>query len=358
MILSMFMGPPTEAAQEVAKNTETVADVAPPWETLHSWAPLPEASTFAPGTETLYMFIVWLSTFFFVVVMGAMFWFMYRHRRRGDDDKTSSITHSGKLEFLWSAIPAVLLLVIFVWGELDFIKQSVPPPDAIDIRITGRQWSWTVEYPDYPGVSFTSSTETPEVVMMVPKGRPVRLTMTSTDVIHSFFVPVFRVKRDVIPGRYTNLWFEATQVGEFNMYCTEYCGEQHSKMTGVVKVLEPELFEAALLEAGKLERSDGEEDKVYGARIYKRRGCDACHSTDGLAKTGPTWKGLWGRTETMEDGTTVTIDGADGENYISESILDPNAKIVSGFGGAQMPSFRGQLSDEQIKALIAYMKTL
>lgn len=356
MTLSMFLGP---AAQEAADKSKQTAEAVkqPPWEVLHSWAPLPEASTFAPGTENLYIFIVALSGVFFVAVMAAMFWFMYKYRRRGDDDKTSSITHNGKIEFLWSAIPAVLLVVVFIWGELDFIKQSVPPADAIDIRVTGRQWSWTVEYPDYPGVSFTSSTETPEITMMVPKGRPVRLTMTSTDVIHSFFIPVFRVKRDVVPGRYTNMWFEATQVGEFNMFCAEYCGDQHSKMTGVVKVLEPSTFEAALLEAGKLER-DGETDEAYGARIYKRRGCDACHSIDGVAKVGPTWKGLWGRTETMTDGSSVTIDGADGLNYIKRSIFYPNEKIVSGYGGAQMPSFLGQLDEDQIQALTAYMKTL
>ena len=330
----------------------------PPWETMHSWAPLPEASNFAPGTEGLYMFIVGLATFFFILIMAAMFWFMYKHRRRGDDDKTSSITHNGKIEFLWSAIPAVLLVVIFIWGELDFVKQSIPPNDAIDIRVTGRQWSWTVEYPDYPGVSFTSSTQEPVITMMVPKGRPVRLTMTSTDVIHDLFVPVFRIKRDVIPGRYTNMWFEATQVGEFNLYCAEYCGDQHSMMTGIIKVLEPELFEAALLEAGKLERGEGEADEAYGARIYERRGCNACHSIDGVTKVGPTWQGLWGSTQSFTDGSSVTIDGAEGENHIKESILEPGAKVRAGFAGASMPSFLGQLDDDQIKALTAYIKTL
>lgn len=357
MILSMLMGPEAaEGAKQVAEQAEQTPQ--PPWETLHAWAPLPEASTFAPGTETLYMFIVGLSVFFFALIMGAMFWFMYKYRRRGDDDKTSSITHNGKIEFLWSAIPAVLLVVIFIWGELDFVKQSIPPNDAIDIRVTGRQWSWTVEYPDYPGVSFTSSTQEPVVTMMVPKGRPVRLTMTSADVLHDFYIPVMRVKRDVVPGRYTTMWFEATQVGEFNMYCAEYCGDQHSMMTGVVKVLEPDLFESALLEAGKLERDQGETDEAYGERIYARRGCNACHSIDGVPKVGPTWKGLWGSTQSYTDGTSVSIDGADGENHLKESILQPAAKIRAGFAGAQMPSFLGQLDDDQIKALTAYIKTL
>jgi len=359
MILSMLMAPEGSATPSPDKLPATPQ---PPWETMHAWAPLPEASTFAAGTENLYLFIIALSALFFGLIMGAMLWFMAKHKRRGPDDKTSSITHSGKIEFLWSAIPSVLLLVIFVWGEVDFIKQSVAPADPIEIRVTGRQWSWTVEYPDYPGVSFTSSTETPEITMMVPKGRPVRLMMTSTDVLHSFYVPAFRVKRDVLPGRYTTMWFEATQVGEFNMFCTEYCGDQHSKMTGVVKVLDPDLFEAALREAGKLERNveDGvrESDKDYGARIYKRRGCDACHSTDGTPKVGPTWQGLWGRTSEFVGGGSLKVEGTAGENYIIDSIREPQKNVVVGFGGAAMPSFMGQLSDDQIKALSAYIKTL
>jgi cytochrome c oxidase subunit II len=327
-----------------------------PWEG-EGWSLLPEGSTFASGVDALYLFITGLSVFFFVLIMGAMVLFMIKHRRRSPDQKTSSITHNGKIEFLWSAIPAVLLVVIFLWGEIDFLKQSVPPNDAIDIRVTGQKWSWTVSYPDKPGVILTSSNTEPRVTMVVPKGRPVRLTMTSKDVIHSFFVPVLRVKRDVVPGRYTNLWFEATQVGEFNLYCAEYCGDQHSRMTGLLKVVEPEQYDAVLEELGKLEQEAGEPLPVFGKRVYELRGCPTCHSVDGEAKVGPTWKGLWGKTESMTDGTSVTLAGADGENYIRQSILEPNAKVVSGFQ-PQMPSYQGQLEDAHIEALIAYIKTL
>ena len=346
------------ATQNADKAAEAVAD--PPWDTLHAWAPLPEASTFAPSTDSLYMFIVWLSVFFFALVMGAMFWFMWKYRRQSEDQKTSSITHNGKIEFLWSAVPAVLLVVIFVWSELDFVRQTMNPPDAIEVRVTGRQWYWTVEYPDYPGVQLTTSVEEPLVTLMVPKGRPVRLIMNSKDVIHSFFIPAFRVKRDVVPGRYTSMWFEATQLGQFNMYCAEYCGDQHSQMTGIVQVLEPDLFEDALIEAGKLEREEGESLVAYGERIYKRRGCNACHSVDGSPKTGPTWQGLWGRTESFTNGESITIDGADGINYIQESILYPNKVIVSGYQGVQMPSFVGTFEEgsEEINAIVAYIKTL
>ncbi len=354
MNLSMFLAPEKAAAAADAVESAANTRPQPPWETEHSWAVLPDASTFAEGTDGLYFFIVALDLFFFVLIMGAMLYFMRKYRRRSEDQKTSSITHNGKIEFLWSAIPAVLLVVIFVWGEVDFVKQAVPPSDAIDVRVTGRQWFWTVEYPQYPGVQLTSSVDEPVVSLIVPKGRPVRLTMTSEDVIHSFYIPAFRIKRDVVPGRYTNMWFEATRVGEFNLYCAEYCGDQHSMMTGVVKVLEPENFEAALIEAGKLEQAEGESMAAFGQRIFSRRGCNACHSIDGSKSTGPTWKGLWGNQETLADGSSVTVD----DDYIRESIFEPNAKIVSGYQGVGMPSFQGQLNEQQVTAIIEFIKTL
>lgn len=358
-MLSMFLAPETkEAAKAAVGNVAAAAPPAPPapklppLETLHSWAMPTQASTFAESTDNLYLFIVFLDAFFFVLILAAMGYFMWKYKRRSPDQKTSSITHNGKIEFLWSAIPAVLLVVIFAWAEIDFIKQTTPPADAIDIRVTGRQWFWQVDYPDYPGVSLTSSTEEPLITMIVPKGRPVRLIMTSEDVLHSFYVPAFRVKKDVVPGRYTTLWFEATRVGEFNIFCTEYCGDRHSSMAGVIKVLEPASFEAALREAAKLEQKPTESVADFGGRIYTRRGCNACHTLNGDPATGPTWKGLYGKTETLADGTTLTVD----DNYIKESILQPQAKIVAGFTGANMPSYQGQLDDKQITAIIDFIK--
>lgn len=346
-MLSMFLAPETAAMEPKL----------PPVEAPHAWAMPVQASTFAESTDNLYYFILALDVFFFVLVMGAMVYFMVKYRRRSKDQKTSSITHSGKLEFLWSAIPAILLVIIFIWAEVDYVRQSVPPQDAMQIRVVGRKWFWTVEYPDYPGVTLTSNIEEPTVTMMVPKGRPVQLLLTSEDVIHSFYAPAFRIKRDAVPGRYNSIWFEATRTGDYNLFCAEYCGDWHSKMTGVIRVLEPEEFEAAVLEAGRLEQKEGETPEQFGERIYASRGCNACHSVDGAAGTGPTWKGIWGRTENLVDGT-ITIDGAEGMNYIRESILEPNARIVAGYVGVNMPSYAGQLNDEQIDALIAYMKTL
>ena len=354
MILSLFTAPEAaEAAEAGAQAAPQMATPLPPVETAHPWALPTPASTFAEGTDNLYLFITALDTAFFVLIMAAIGYFMWKYRRRSKDQKTSSLTHSGIVEFLWSAIPTVLLLVIFVWGECDYVKQSVPPADALDIRVTGQKWYWTVEYPKYPGVSLNSSTEEPALTVMVPKGKPVRLTMTSTDVIHSFYVPAFRLKKDVVPGRYTQAWFEATRVGEFNLFCTEYCGDFHSNMTGVVKVLEPEDFERALKKAGVLELGEGESMAAYGERIYKRRGCVACHSIDGADGTGPTWKGLWGKTESLTDGSTVKVD----DEYIKTSILEPNKQVVSGYA-PQMPSYQGQLDNKQIQAVIEYIKTL
>ena len=364
-MLSMFLAPEIkEAAKAVVSNAVAAAPAVPapapvsvpklpPLETANSWAMPTEASTFAESTDNLYYFITALSVIFFVLIIGAMLYFMKKYARRSEDQKTSSLTHNGKIEFLWSAIPAVLLVVIFAWGEIDWIKQTSPPPDAIDIRVTGRQWYWQVDYPDYPGVTLTSSTEEPLITMMVPKGRPVRLIMTSEDVLHSFYVPAFRVKKDLVPGRYTTLWFEATKVGEFNIFCAEYCGDRHSSMGGVIKVLEPDSFEAALREAAKLEQKPVESAADFGKRIYTRRGCVACHTLDGSAATGPSWKGLYGKEESLVGGETLKVD----DNYIKESILQPKAKIVAGYTAANMPSYQGQLDDKQITAVIEFIKT-
>ncbi|RMG98026.1 MAG: cytochrome c oxidase subunit II [Deltaproteobacteria bacterium] len=310
------------------------------------WSMPIQASTFAPETDAIYLFILVLSLISFVGIVGATLYFMKAYRRRSADQKTSSITHNGKVEFLWSAIPAVLLVVIFLWSEVAFMKQVVPPPDAIDIRVKGQKWFWTAEYPANPGVQLNNE-------IIVPVGVPVRVTLTSQDVIHSFFIPAFRVKRDAVPGRYTTVWFEATRPGRYNLFCAEYCGDQHSEMRGVVHVLPADEYEAALAEAGRLEQEEGESLAAFGERIYVRKGCNACHSTDGTTKTGPSWKGMYGAERTFADGSSGTVD----DNYIRESILEPNAKVVSGFT-PQMPSFQGQLNDDQITALIEFMKTL
>lgn len=309
------------------------------------WSLLPAASANAEALDSLYIFYWILAGIGFIATIAAQAYFMVKYAKPKDGHrKTSAITHNGKLEFLWSAIPTVGFLVLFAWGEIEYMKQVTPPADAIDVRVTGQKWYWKIDYPAVKGASLKNE-------LIVPVGVPMRLTMTSTDVIHSFFIPAFRLKKDVVPGRYTVMWFEATKEGEYPLLCTEYCGDEHSSMVGRVLVVSREKYAEVLAERSKLEKGQGETMADYGARVYDRGGCASCHSLDGAAKTGPTFKGLYGKTETLSTGQTLTVD----DNYIRESILEPNAKIVQGYS-PQMPSFAGQFNDEQIAALIEFIK--
>lgn len=307
---------------------------------------LPAASTNAQELDDVYIFITVLCAISFVILMGAQIYFMVKYKKPASGHrKTHPITHSGKLEFWWSFIPAVLLVILFGWGETLYMKMVAPPDDAISIRVTGQKWFWTIEYPDTAGAVLTDE-------LIVPANVPVRLTLTSNDVIHSFFVPVFRQKKDAVPGHYNMMWFEATKPGVYPFFCTEYCGDEHSSMIGTVTVTESmEEFNAKLAEAAKLEQDEGESMADFGKRVWDRGGCASCHSLDGSAKTGPSLKGKYGAQETLADGSTVTID----DNYIRESILEPNAKVVSGFT-PQMPSFAGRFDDQAIAGLIEFIK--
>jgi cytochrome c oxidase subunit II len=318
------------------------------------WELLPTASNHAASLDGLYVFLTVVCGISFVLVIGAMVYFMWKYKKRSDQDKTSPLTHNGTLEFAWSAIPAVFLMLFFIWGELDFVRLSAPPADAIDIRVTGQKWYWTIEYPGRP-VAATTTVLDGEIapLLIVPKDRPVRLTMTSKDVLHSFYIPAFRVKKDVVPGRYTALWFTAIEEGVFPVFCTEYCGDEHSSMLAVVKVVPPEQYDAEVRAATTLEQGAGETLEQFGEKVYKSFACNSCHNTDASVKVGPGFGGLFGRSETLTDGSTITVD----ENYIRESIYTPNAQIVAGFT-PQMPSFAGQINDDQMNALIAYIKSL
>ena len=325
------------------------------------WQLLPTASNHAANLDNLYIFITILCAVSMVLIVGAQIYFMVKYRATSPDQKTDPITHSAKLEFAWSAIPAVFLVAIFVWGELDFMKMSTPPADAIDVRITGQKWFWTIEYPNFPtGPSLTCpqgadecEAELKTPTLIVPLNKPVRLTMTSSDVIHSFYIPAFRVKKDVVPGRYSKLWFTAIQEGEFPIFCTEYCGDEHSSMLAKVIVVPEDQYEARVKAATQLKKEDGETMADYGKRLYAIQGCIACHSLDGTKKVGPSWKGLYGKGREFSNSAGVTAD----DNYIRQSILEPNSQVVTGYP-AQMPSYQGKLNDEQITALIEYIKSL
>ena len=223
------------------------ADLGTPAMSASPWALLPAASSNAQELDDVYIFVTVLCAISFVILMGAQFYFMVKYKKpKSGHRKTSPITHSGKLEFWWSFIPAILMVVMFIWGETLYMKMSSPPDDAISIRVTAQKWFWTVEYPDTAGAVLTDE-------IIVPVGVPVRLTMTSNDVIHSFFIPAFRQKKDVLPNRYTTMWFEATKVGVYPLFCTEYCGDEHSSMIGTARVVTMDEFQVALEEAARFE---------------------------------------------------------------------------------------------------------
>lgn len=304
---------------------------------------LPSASsTLASDVDSLFYFIFYLSVVFFVIVTVGCLYLAVKYRRRGKRELTSGVDHSTALEVTWTVIPTILVFVIFAWGFKDFLRMHVVPKDAMEIKVTGQKWFWSYEYPD--GTTTVND-------LTVPVGKPIKLLMDSKDVIHSFFVPNFRVKMDVLPNRYTIIWFEANEVGEFNQFCTEYCGKGHSEMIGKVFVKTEQQFNEWM--TANSNPGEGLTLEEFGEKLYKDKACMTCHNLDGTAGQGPTHVGIWGKTETMTSGETVTVD----ENYMRESILNPAAKIVSGFQPI-MPAYQGILKDREVDALVAYMKSL
>jgi cytochrome c oxidase subunit 2 len=297
-----------------------------------------QASTMAARVDALYFFLIAVSVFFVALIFVLIFFFAIKYRRRAEDDRPQPIEGNFWLEVVWSVIPFGLTMIMFVWGAIIYFDITNPPADALEISIVGRQWMWKAQHPE-------GQSEINE--LHVPLGQAVKLTMTSEDVIHDFFLPAFRVKQDVLPGRYTTLWFQAAQAGEYPLFCAEYCGTQHSGMIGRVVVLEPTEFQN-WLSGGATGMSMAD----LGESLFQRFGCQTCHRPGGTAQ-GPSLTGLFGSTVKLEDGTTVTVD----ENYIRESITDPRAKIVAGYQPL-MPTFKGLISEEGILQLIAYIKSL
>jgi cytochrome c oxidase subunit 2 len=297
-----------------------------------------QASTMAPRVDALFYFLVAVTVFFVALIFFMIVFFAVKYRRRAEDERPQPIEGMVWLEVFWSVVPFGLTMVMFVWGAIIFLDIFNPPNDALEISIVGRQWMWKAQHPE-------GQSEINE--LHVPARQPVKLTMTSEDVIHDFFLPAFRVKQDVLPGRYTSLWFEATKAGVYPLYCAEYCGTQHSGMIGRVVVMEPAEFER-WLGGGATGMSMAE----LGASLFQRFGCAACHQAAGTSQ-GPSLAGLFGKTVKLQEGNTVTAD----ENYIRESILDPRAKTVAGYQPI-MPTFKGLVSEEAILQIIAYIKSL
>jgi cytochrome c oxidase subunit 2 len=242
------------------------------------------------------------------------------------------------LELFWTVIPAGITVILFILGSSVFMNARQPPPNAVNVYVVGKQWMWKVQHPE-------GRREIDE--LHIPVGRPIKLTMASQDVIHDFFIPAFRIKQDVVPGRYTAMWFEATKIGEYHLFCSQYCGTQHSGMTGKVIVMEPRDYGDWL--AGNTE----ETPVKAGERLFSSLGCMDCHLSGSSRQRGPTLQGAYGKPVHLQNGKTVVFD----EAYMRNLILNPNAEVTDGYP-AIMPSFQGQVTEEQIMELISYVKTL
>jgi len=298
----------------------------------------PQASTSAPLVDGLYFFLVGMSLFGSLLIAGLLLAFAYRYRRRSAADRTNPVSEAMALELTWTAIPLGLFLFIFFWGASVYFHLSRPPDDAMEIRVVGKRWMWKLQH-------LNGNREINE--LHVPAGRPVRLTMTSEDVIHSFFIPAFRIKMDVLPGRYSTAWFEATEPGRYHLFCAEYCGTKHSSMIGSVIVMEPSEFQAWLTGEQR-----GISASAAGQKLFLGLGCVTCHNAASKAR-GPNLEGLFGKSVRLEGGSTVLFD----ETYLRESIVEPNARRAEGFE-IQMPTFKGLVSEEGILDLIEYIKSL
>lgn len=300
----------------------------------------PAVTNIAGQVDNLYSFLLWTSFIGCAILIGGMIYFVWKYKRKTANDKTPYISHNTFLEFLWSFIPLVIFLAVFGWGWWIYHQMRVMPDNALEVHVFGRQWSWEFVY---------KSGKTSGGEFVVPVNTPVKLIMTSKDVLHSFYIPSMRIKQDVIPGTYTTLSFSSEKLGDFQVFCAEYCGTTHSGMLAKLKVVTMPEYEKWIQES-----ESGMTLAQKGQKYMSDKGCIACHSTDGSSKVGPTWKGVFGLARAFDDGSSATVD----ENYLRESILNPNVKTVKGFSKGVMPTFQGQLSEDQLNALIEFIKSL
>ncbi len=319
---------------------------------------LPEqASSFARQVDYLHYFVI-ITTMLMSTAVGltALFFFV-RFRRRSESQTTPVLQPPTWLEAMFVLVPLGFFLSWFYRGYHDYVVLTTPPRESMDVYVMAKQWMWKFSYPDGPNSVG---------VLRVPANRPVRLMLTSRDVIHSFFVPSFRIKRDALPGRYTEAWFEAVQPGRYQVFCAEFCGTNHSNMLAEVVVMRPEEFDTWLVEQrlGRVAQQDGtqteDEDQSpqtnpirQGEQLVVRYGCLKCHTVDGSPHIGPTWLDLYLRREVLESGQTIIAD----EAYLTESMMDPRAKVVKGFNPV-MPTFKGRLAGPEAAAIVEFIKSL
>ncbi len=297
-----------------------------------------QASTFAKDVDALYFFIFAVCSFFALTVAVLVVYFGVRYHRSPERQTGARIEGNLPLELMWSVIPAVISMVMFGWGASVFYHLRRPPDEAMHIYAVGKQWMWKFQH-------LEGQREINE--LHIPAGRPIKITISSEDVLHSLYFPAFRTKMDAIPGRYTELWFEATTPGTYHIFCTEYCGTNHAGMIGSVTVLEPAQYQT-WLQGGGLEGTLAQR----GARVFNDQACDSCHLDTGRGR-GPSLKDIVGTTVELQDGSSVTVDDA----YLRESILNSQAKVVKGFQPL-MPTFQGLISEENLVALIEHVKSM
>jgi cytochrome c oxidase subunit II len=297
-----------------------------------------QASSMAGRVDALFLFLILLSVFFSVLIAGLIVTFAIRFRRRSEAEVPPHHHPSVALELTWTLIPLGIVMVIFAWSLDVFFALNRVPPDAMEIYVVGKRWMWKAQH-------LGGQREINE--LHVPLGVPVRLTLTSEDVIHSFYVPAFRVKKDAVPGRYTTAWFQPTRAGRYHLFCAEYCGTRHSGMIGWVEVMEPAAFQAWLTGG-----TSGLSLAAAGEKRFQELGCVTCHRSDSGAR-GPQLDGLFGKVVQLAGGATVNAD----EAYIRESIITPTAKVVAGFQPI-MPTYQGLVDEEGVLQLVAYVQSL
>jgi cytochrome c oxidase subunit 2 len=309
------------------------------------WMPL-RGSSIAEQTDWVFYFVYWVSVFFFALIVGLMTLFIIKYHRRAGHQEEKTTTHHTALELTWTVIPLILVIVIFYLGLKGYTDLATPPAEAYEVNVTAKKWSWTFDHPN-------GASEAGELTL--PLGRPVKLIMQSSDVLHSLFIPAFRTKQDVVPGRYTYMWFEPTREGVYDLFCAEYCGTDHSQMYAMVNVVPEEDFQRIIEQKARW-IDEYEDDRLHeaGIKLYTR--CESCHSLDGSDGIGPSFwatHNLWGKNRRLADGSDVVVD----ENYVLNSIINPNGQLVEGYAPA-MPTFKGQLKPRELTALVEFIKRL
>ena len=303
------------------------------------WLP-PQSSTTAHEIDGLFYFILYSSVVLTLLVLAAMIYFVVKYRRTSHVDRPQEVHESKWLEISWIVIPTLLVMVVFFWGFRAYVSTAVPPANAYEIDVIAKKWNWTFQYPN--GVEVQG-----QEGLVVPVNTPIKLRMTSIDVLHSFFVPEFRIKHDVIPGRYSYVWFQAPEEGVYQVVCTEYCGTAHSDMGARIRVVSQQAFNEFVPDG----YSVGPMSPVaMGAKIHTGQGCNACHSIDGSSGVGPSWQGIWGAPR------PGSPQGEVNEAYVYESILNPNSYKSPGYESGNMAPY--DLSEVELAGVAAYIRQL